>query len=153
MIEKNTKQKLHLQIKKNLNFFVGGLVTFFWRYVPKYTDFTEPFANLRKTRIFLVSEPKKNFDRLKVFMAKKPEVKVFDMKKYITLNTDASKHSISGIFSQEGNPMIYLSRRQTNTEFNYFNMEKEALAIVWTAISAQQFLIGTDFFWQVIIDH
>ena len=43
---------------------------------------------------------------------------------------DASEHSISGILSQEGHQIMYLSRRLMNTEFNYSNIEKEALAIV-----------------------
>ena len=37
---------------------------------------------------------------------------------------------------------MYFSRRLRNTEFNYLNIEKEALAIVWTTTRAQQFLIG-----------
>ena len=78
-------------------------------------------------------------------MAKKPVVKIFDPKKNITLTTDASEHSISGILSQEGHPIMCLSRRLTNTEFNYSNVEKEALAIVWTTTRARQFLIGKRF--------
>ena len=38
---------------------------------------------------------------------------------------------------------MYLSRRLMNTE--YSNIEKEALAIVWTTTRAQQFLIGKKF--------
>lgn len=78
-------------------------------------------------------------------MAKKPVVKMFDPKKDMTLTTDASEHSISGILSQEGHPILYLSRRLTNTKFNYSNIQKEALAIVWTTTRAQQFLIGKKF--------
>ena len=40
-------------------------------------------------------------------MAKKPVVKIFDPKKDIILTTD----SISRILSQEGHPIMYLSRR------------------------------------------
>ena len=83
----------------------------------------------------------KTFHRLEVIMAKKPIVKIFDPKKDITLTTDANKHSISGILSQ-GYPIMYLSRRLTNTEFNDPNIEKEALAIGWTTTWARQFLIG-----------
>ena len=56
-------------------------------------------------------------------MAKKPVVKICDPKKDITLSIDASEHSVSGILSQEGYPIMYLSRRLTNTEFNYANIE------------------------------
>ena len=69
-------------------------------------------------------------------MAEKSVMKIFDLKKDITLIIDASEDSISGILSQEGNPIIYLSRL-TNTEFNYSNREKEALAIVWTSTKAR----------------
>ena len=72
-------------------------------------------------------------------MAKKPVVKIFDPKKDITLTTDANEHSISGISSQDGHPIMYLSRRLTNTESNYSNIEKEALAIVWTTTKVRQF--------------
>ena len=59
-------------------------------------------------------------------MAKKPTVKVFDLKRDITLTIDVSEHSICGIKSLERHPVIYSSRRLTNTEFNYSNIEKEA---------------------------
>ena len=75
-------------------------------------------------------------------MAKKPVVKNFHPKKDMTLTTDSSEHSIFGILSQEGHLIMYLSRRLTNTEFNYSNIEKEALAIVRTTTRAGQFLIG-----------
>ena len=78
-------------------------MNFYRRYVPKYTDLTEPFANLRKKNVEVIwSNNKKAFDRLKVIMAKKPVVKIVDPKNGITLTTDASEHSISGILSQEG---------------------------------------------------
>ena len=86
-------------------------------------------------------------------MAKKPIVRIFDPKKDITLTTDVSEHSMSGILSQEGHLIMYLSRRLMNTEFNYSNVEKEALAFEWTTTRAQQFLIGKNFFWEVIKDH
>ena len=74
-------------------------------------------------------------------MAKKSIVKIFDLKRDITLTTDASEHSISGILSQEGHLIMYLSRRLMNTEFNYSNIKKEATAIVCTATRARKFLI------------
>ena len=70
-----------------------------------------------------------------LLMAKKPVVKIFDPKKDITLTTDAREHSISGILLQKRHPIM-------NIEFNNSNIEKEALAIVWTTTRAQQFLIG-----------
>ena len=69
-------------------------MNFYRRYVPKYPDLTEPFANLRKKNVeFIWSEKQqKAFDRLKMIMGKKLVVKIFDPKKDITLTTDASEH-------------------------------------------------------------
>ena len=92
-------------------------------------------------KIFMAKKPV-----VKIFMAKKPVVKIFNPKKDVTLTTDASEYSIYGILSLEGLPIMYLSRRLTNTEFNYSNMEKEALAIVWTTSRARQFLTGKNSF-------
>ena len=74
-------------------------------------------------------------------MAKKPVVWIFDPQK----GHYASEHSICGILSQEGHPIMYLSRRLTNTEFNYSNIHKEALVKMWTITRAKQFLIGKKF--------
>lgn len=87
----------------------------------------------------------KAFENLKQILAKKPIVQIFDPKKDITLTTDASEQSISGILSQAGHPIMYLSRRLTTTEHNYSNIEREALAIVWTTDRARQFLMGKTF--------
>ena len=46
---------------------------------------------------------------------------------------------------------MYLSRRLTNTEFSYSNIEKETLAIVWTTTRARKFLTGKEFL--LIRDH
>ena len=85
-------------------------MNFYKRRVPKYTGLTEPFANLRKKNVeFIWSEKQKALDRLKTIMVKKPVVKIFDPKKDITLTTDASELSISGILPQGGHPIMYLS--------------------------------------------
>ena len=124
-----------------------GIGEFLQAICTKYIHLTEPFVNLRKKNIEFIwsQEQQKAFNRLKVIMAKKPVVKIFYPKKDIMLTTDESEHSISGILSQEGYPIVYVSRRLTNTEFNYSNVEKEALAIVWTTSRARQFLIGKIF--------
>ena len=119
-------------------------MNFYGRYVPKYTDLTDPFANFRKKKLEFIWPEKQQIpsDRLKVIMAKKPVVKIFDPNKDIMLTTDAREYSISGILSQEEHPITYLSTRLKNTEFNYSNIEKETLAILWTTTRARQFLTG-----------
>ena len=108
-------------------------------------DWTVSKFKKKNVEFIWSEEQQKAFDRWKVIMTKKPVVKIFDPKKDIMFTTDASEHSISGILLQEGHPIMYLSSRLTNTEFNYSNIEKDALTIVWTITRAWQFLIGKKF--------
>ena len=78
---------------------------------------------------------------------------IFLYEKDISLTTDTIDHSISGILSQEEHPIMNLSRRLTNTEFNYSNIQKEALAFAWTTTRVRQFLIGKTFLWKAIIGY
>ena len=50
---------------------------------------------------------------------------MFDPKKEITLATDASERAIAAVVSQEGHPIMYLSRKLSSAECNYSNIEKK----------------------------
>ena len=74
-------------------------------------------------------------------MISKPVIKIFDPKKEVTLTIDASERAIAAVISQEGHPIMYLSRKFSSAECNYSNIEKEALVIVWNMERAQNFFI------------
>ena len=83
-------------------------------------------------------------ETLKKALTSKLVIKIFDPKKEVTL-TDASKHTIAVIVSQEGHLIMYLSKKLSSAECYYSNIEKEALAIVWSMKRAQNFLLGKKF--------
>ena len=47
--------------------------------------------------------------------------------------------------TQEGHPVIFVSRCLSKSEQNYSNIEREALAIVWATMRLKQFLMGRNF--------
>jgi len=47
--------------------------------------------------------------------------------------------------SQDDHPVMYLSRKLTEAERRYSNIEREALAIVWATVRARHFLLGKKF--------
>ena len=63
------------------------------------------------------------------------------MQKDATVITDASKKAIGKVYSQEGHPFIYVSKKLT-VEQNYINIEREALAIVFVITRLKQILLG-----------
>lgn len=75
----------------------------------------------------------------------------FDINKKTYLTCDASSIGIGGVLEQDGRPVYYISRKLSATEFNYSQIEKECLAIVWSIKRLNKFLAGNHFF--LLNDH
>ena len=73
----------------------------------------------------------KAFEDIKNELCANPPVQLLSLQKKTTITTDASEKAIGGVISQEGHPVIYVSRKLTPAEQNYSNIEQEALAIVF----------------------
>ena len=68
-------------------------------------------------------------------------VQPYSLKKEATM----TEKTIGGVVSQEGQPVIYVSRILSQAEQNYSNFEEEALAIVFVVTRLKQFLLGRRF--------
>ena len=67
------------------------------------------------------------------------------MAKEATMTTNTSEKSIGWSVLQEGHPVIYVSRKLSQAEQNYSNIEREARAIVFVVTRLKQFLLGRRF--------
>ena len=65
--------------------------------------------------------------------------------KEATKTIDASEKAIGGVFSQDGHTVIYVSRKNSHAEQNYYNFEQEAFAIDFVFTRLKQFLYGRGF--------
>ena len=61
------------------------------------------------------------------------------------MTTDASEKAIGGVLSQEGHPVIYVSRKLSQAEQNFSNIERKAFAIVFVVTRLTKFLFGRGF--------
>ncbi|MEE4247257.1 MAG: RNase H-like domain-containing protein [Kangiellaceae bacterium] len=132
--------------RKELESFLG-LTNYYARYIQAYSERVEPLTSLRSQHAHFKwgSAQQKAFDDLKRALAAYPVIRIFDPAKRTTLTTDASEKAVSGILTQDGHPVLYLSRRLTSAEQNYSNIEREALAVVWATQRARHFLLGAKF--------
>ena len=73
----------------------------------------------------------KAFEDIKNELCANPFVQPYSLQEEATVTTDATEKIIGRILSQEGHPVLYVSRKWTLAEQNYSNMEREALAIVF----------------------
>ena len=108
-----------------------GLVNFYGRFISNFTSKIAPISDLRKKSeagFQWTDKCQRAFKRLKSELASKPVVQPYSLKKEVTITTDASERAIGGVLSQEGHPVIYVSKSFFQAEQRYSNIEREALA-------------------------
>ena len=119
----------------------------------KFTSF-----KMTKSDKFFTPEAVKAFNLLKEFFVTAPVFCHFDMKQQIQVETDASEHTIGGIFSQQNNerhwnPVAFYSRKMIFTEHNYEMYNAELLAIVEVFKHWRHYLKGSFYKIFILTDH
>ena len=132
--------------KKEVERFMG-IVNFYATKIPNFASICEPINKLRRSSMPFVwnSDQEQAFKMVKKVLCSDLIVKPFSVTKELTLTCDASEKAIGAVLSQEGFPIMYLSRILTEAERNYAVIEREALAIVWAVKRAEKFLLGKHF--------
>ena len=69
-------------------------------------------------------------------------LKLYDVKKPVTLQVDSSQNGMGAVILQNGRPIAYASRALTETEIRYAQIEKELLAIVFGTEKFYQYIYG-----------
>ena len=116
--------------------FLGG-VQYYSRYIPNLSSIVEPLNRLRSSSVKWTFGKAERiaFDQLKKELER--ILSIYDPKKALKLDADASKYGLGAVLSQidkSGNegPIEFISRTLSKSERNYSQIEKEALAIVWS---------------------
>ena len=113
--------------------------------IPDLATKVLPLNNMRKREFSWGKLQQKGFEGIRKKFCAKPLLQPYSLQKEATVTTDASKKAIGVVFSQEGRPVIYVSRKLTPLEQNYSNIEREALKIVFVVTRFKQFLIRRQF--------
>ncbi|KAL0153249.1 hypothetical protein M9458_051424, partial [Cirrhinus mrigala] len=82
------------------------------------------------------------FDDLKHKICSPPTLKYYYVQKPVTLICDASQFGLGAACLQEGAPVAYASRTQTQTEVHYAQIEKELLAVVFACTKFNDYICG-----------
>ncbi len=114
-----------------------GMVTYTCKFLPNLSTMTEPLHELIKegaSRDFVWhwdSCHQTAFKQVKEAMASAPVLDYYTMTKPITLSVEASQSGLGAVLIQDDKPVHYGSKSLTQSEYNYAQIEKELLAIVW----------------------
>ena len=138
--------------KKELQSWLGSL-QFYGKYVRNLADKTAPlYKMLRKNVPFKMDgEAKAAVDIIKESLSSPLVLKPYQVDQPVVLTCDASQKGIAGILEQNGHPVMAVSKILTRAEQNYSQIEREALAIVWSVQKLSKYLLNRHF--RLITDH
>ena len=108
-----------------------GLINYLNRYSALSAHLTAPLSALTQQAVYKPGKVHfENFKRLKLEISNMKVLPHFDVNAETTLQIDASKKGLGACQIQKGKVTCYASRALTKIEWNYQNLEQEALEII-----------------------
>lgn len=148
-LKKYTDAILEMQTPNNKDSVTRflGLIKYIARFIPSRTQLTAKLRDLVKDGVKFQweKEHQKEFENMKTIIKSNQVLALFDYKKEITIQTDASKDGLGCVVMQEGRPVAFASRTLTSSEVKYAQIEKELLAIVFACERFHYYVYGSAF--------
>ena len=94
------------------------MINYLSSYIPNMSEKTASLRMLLKddTPWIWESSQDETFDDIKRALVTAPVLKLYDVKKPVTLQVDASQSGLGAVILQEGRPIAYASRALTEAE-------------------------------------
>lgn len=140
----NAIMKLKVPANKKELLKIIGMINYLTKYIPRLSDIMLPLRELTKEKVsFAWTENHTDiFNKIKNLITQIPNLKIFDPKLPIEIQTDASLHGIGGCLLQHGQPVAFCSRSLTETEIKYPQIDKEMLGICFSLNKFHHFIYG-----------
>lgn len=140
------------QNKKQVRSFLGA-VNYYRKFIPHCAELMAPLSDLTKKQasniVNWTAVLERSFNELKEALAKAPILKLPDLDRSFTIQTDASGLGLGCVLMQKyegiNHPVAYASRKLLDRERKYSVEERECLAIMWGIEKFDRYLFGKDF--------
>ena len=121
------------------------------KFSPNLAQITQPLHELlKKARIWQWTEAQQQaFNGIKKELSQPTVLCIYDPNAETKISADASSHGLGAVLlkkhDSEWKPVAYTSRFLSDTEANYAQIEKEALASVWACEKFSTYVLGMQF--------
>lgn len=121
-----------------------GMITYLAKYLPNLSTVAAPLRDICKldSTFEWNREHSDCFLKLKRLVVVAPVLRYFNCNQPITIQCDASSTGLGSVLLQDGKPVAFASRTLTPAETNYAQIEKETLAILFSCMRFEQYIIG-----------
>ncbi|XP_059177648.1 uncharacterized protein K02A2.6-like [Physella acuta] len=136
-----------------------GLANYYNKFIPHFATIVNPLTELllkgKPTRVMWTPECECALRVIQCYLNKEPILKLPNLSKSFSLQTDASNVGIACCLMQtvDGilHPVKFLSRKLLPREQRFSVIERECLAIVWSTQKLSRYLYGKEF--KLLCDH
>lgn len=143
--------------KTELKSFLG-MVNYLHKFSPRLAHIEKPLRELNSKKSAWIWERDQvtSFEAIKREISQAPTLAKYNVRANHRITADSSSYALGAALLQENEeknwqPVGFISRKLTEAERKYAQLEKEALAITWACEKFDFFLVGTYF--QVETDH
>ena len=130
-----------------------GLVTYLSPFIPGLSTLTAPLHELLKkdTDFILNCTYDATFQQVKEAVISDNTLRYFDPLLPVTIQVDASQVGLGAALLQNGKPMAFASKALTKIKFQYVNIEREMLAVIFGAERFHTYVYSRSF--TIELDH
>ena len=153
--QKKIKQILEISVPNSRKQIqsVLGLLGYYRRYVPMFSELTKPMTDLLKggkgKALKWNDKCSEALKKIQQILSSEPILRLPDVSKNFLVRTDASSTGIGAVLLQEKQgilyPISFVSRKLMDREQRYSTIERECLAIVWSIKKLDRYLWGKSF--------
>ena len=123
-----------------------GFFNLFRDFLPKFSQKALFLTDkLQSEQITWSEEDELKLNDLKNELLSEPVLQPYNASEELTIETDASQRAVAAIVTQNGRPVYFLSKKLTNAQSNWSNIEREAYGIYWAITKLRHFLLGRKF--------
>ena len=137
-----------------------GMLVYYDKFQPKLSDVLEPLHLLLRKGVEWQweQEQQKAFEASKKLLLSAPVLVHYDTVKPLRLTVDSSAYGVGAVLShvddyedENDQPIAFKSRKLSQAERNYSQLDKEALAIMFGIKKFHKYVYGRPF--QIVTDH
>ena len=135
-----------------------GMINQLNKFSPRIAEISQPLRELLKSNSIWVWTPnhEEALGKLKEEIASPRVLAHYNLNAETKISADASAHGLGAVLLQcqenrEWKPVAFASRTLSDTESRYAQIEKEALALIWSAEKFSDYVLGKSFLFET--DH
>ncbi len=126
-----------------------GMANQLGKFTPRIAEISQPLRELLSTKKAWIWDPchEQAFEKLKTELTQPTILALYDPDAELTISADASAYGLGAVLLQKHSvtqwkPIAYASRSMNETEQRYSQIEKEALALVWSSEKFSDYVLG-----------